>query len=400
MAETNSQLKLLMLCDFLVPSGYQSIAAAFAKQFSEMGCDVTVLGINYDGREHDYPFRLIPTHLPWLPEQLRVLSKEINPDWILFLMDIQKQTGIIDSVLRHDLVFYKGKKVASIFPVESDPFYRKWAQTLMLSSSLRFTFTDFGVSELKKRLIDAIRLPVGLDEFWLDDVSEPIVRNNDRPFILTVADNQIRKNLSAAIEILAKYREMYSNDLNWDYVLVTNIDSPDGWGDFDDLCSRYGFPADRLDLKHNKSVSQEQLKYLYQNAECFLLPSYAEGIGLPLYEARSQGCPIVATDHPNIYEALNGSGGLVTSDKIFSYPLGGINYYSLNILDAVEKLHQVLVQGRIPKQKIDSWSVAADVILKSMKLYEVVDNNVTKTISEASNEDGLSESETVTDHIS
>ena len=51
-------------------------------------------------------------------------------------------------------------------------------------------------------------------------------------------------------------------------------------------------------------VSDGELKWLYQNAECYVLPSLSEGFGLPGLEAMSYGCPLVssnATCLPEVY---------------------------------------------------------------------------------------------------
>jgi glycosyltransferase involved in cell wall biosynthesis len=51
-------------------------------------------------------------------------------------------------------------------------------------------------------------------------------------------------------------------------------------------------------------VSDEELKWLYQNAEAYVLPSLSEGFGLPGLEAMTHGCPLVssnATCLPEVY---------------------------------------------------------------------------------------------------
>lgn len=52
-------------------------------------------------------------------------------------------------------------------------------------------------------------------------------------------------------------------------------------------------------------IPDKQLKWLYQNAEAYVLPSLSEGFGLPGLEAMAHGCPLVssnATCLPEIYE--------------------------------------------------------------------------------------------------
>lgn len=51
-------------------------------------------------------------------------------------------------------------------------------------------------------------------------------------------------------------------------------------------------------------IPDAELKWLYENAECYVLPSLSEGFGLPGLEAMAHGCPLVsssATCLPEIY---------------------------------------------------------------------------------------------------
>ena len=58
-------------------------------------------------------------------------------------------------------------------------------------------------------------------------------------------------------------------------------------------------------------VTDEELADLYRAAACFVYPSRYEGFGLPLLEAMSCGCPVVAYDNSSIPELVDGFGGLV-----------------------------------------------------------------------------------------
>jgi glycosyltransferase involved in cell wall biosynthesis len=52
-------------------------------------------------------------------------------------------------------------------------------------------------------------------------------------------------------------------------------------------------------------ITDEELKWLYQNAECYVLPSLSEGFGLPGLEAMAHGCPVAssnATCLPEVYQ--------------------------------------------------------------------------------------------------
>ena len=67
----------------------------------------------------------------------------------------------------------------------------------------------------------------------------------------------------------------------------------------------------RIDTSHAKEniivpgfISDAELKWLYQHASCYALPSLSEGFGLPGLEAMAHGCPLVssnATCLPEVY---------------------------------------------------------------------------------------------------
>lgn len=58
-------------------------------------------------------------------------------------------------------------------------------------------------------------------------------------------------------------------------------------------------------------VPDDELADLYRAAACFVFPSRYEGFGLPLLEAMSCGCPVVAYDNSALPELVRGTGGLV-----------------------------------------------------------------------------------------
>jgi len=56
-------------------------------------------------------------------------------------------------------------------------------------------------------------------------------------------------------------------------------------------------------IEQRRELSRESLARLYRGAKCLLVTSEAEGFGLPVIEALSCGCPVVASDIPALREA-------------------------------------------------------------------------------------------------
>ena len=90
-------------------------------------------------------------------------------------------------------------------------------------------------------------------------------------------------------------------------------------------------------------IPDEELKWLYENAECYVLPALSEGFGLPGLEAMEHGCPVAssnATCLPEVYQDA----------ALFFDP------YDVN--DIAEKMKAI----------IDNPALAKDLVAKGKKL--------------------------------
>jgi glycosyltransferase involved in cell wall biosynthesis len=109
-------------------------------------------------------------------------------------------------------------------------------------------------------------------------------------------------------------------------------------------------------------ISDEKLGSLYENALALVMPSYMEGFGLPVLEAISNKCLVIASNIPAIYE-------ICKSDAIYFDPF--------DIYDMQEKMRKVYNLGKHSfKTKIEnafkrsivfSWKKTA---IETLKVYE------------------------------
>ncbi len=69
-------------------------------------------------------------------------------------------------------------------------------------------------------------------------------------------------------------------------------------------------------VRHLGIVSREDLGGLYRAATALVYPTRFEGFGLPLLEAMSVGCPVIASNVTSIPEVVNESGILLDPDDL------------------------------------------------------------------------------------
>jgi glycosyltransferase involved in cell wall biosynthesis len=121
---------------------------------------------------------------------------------------------------------------------------------------------------------------------------------SDRPFILFVGRRGGYKNFDAVWEAWKRARSRVK-----DLALVA-VGPPLKARERRRLAADH----DMKDFFHLGTVSDEQLKGLYQACRAFVFPSKMEGFGLPALEAMESGAPVIASSCDALREVLDSAG--------------------------------------------------------------------------------------------
>lgn len=322
---------VILISDFnVLGSGYKTIVVGIGNYLCEQGIEVKLLGANDQGREHNYPFSIIPirgtSSVDEIWGYLKNMWAEFKYSDVLVLADMPIVNNIVERC--HDL----DTSFSGLFPLESTPLSPSWALRLM-SLKHAFLMSQFGYMELERCNVPSTFIPVPISSrMWYpaSDSEKRDLRGStgiDKFTFLTVAENQERKNLSCAADIISKLE-----GVQW--ILVTRTKAQWGWN-INDLLRYYNI-SDRT-LVIEKGMPDSALRQLYQASDALLVTSKAEGLALPVLEAMACKLLVVAPRHTALAEHLsNGRGILFESEYQYLDPFGNQIRYFASVEGGVE----------------------------------------------------------------
>lgn len=318
--------KLLWIGDAACETGFARVTHNVVPVLIEAGWDVSVLGINYHGDPHDYPFDIYPTSYsdPFGKRRLGKLATKIKPDAIFVLTDpwhvpdYLKAAGNCPTLAS---VAVDGKNcrgrgmnglVACIF----------WTEFAAKEAGLggfqgRAAVIPLGVdTEIYKPFdrVDA-RKALGLPPSLYDDGF--IVGNVNR--------NQPRKWLDLTVAYFAEWIRSKKLDDAYLYLHVLPT-GEQGW-DIPQLVQYYGI-TNRLiyppSLGMMQGVSEKAVRLTYASFDVQVTTTQGEGFGLTTLESMAVGIPQIVPDWAALGEICD-AGSLLVPCTNFVHTPNSIN---------------------------------------------------------------------------
>ncbi|MBD1847242.1 glycosyltransferase family 4 protein [Cyanobacteria bacterium FACHB-63] len=199
------------------------------------------------------------------------------------------------------------------------------------------------------QLVDCDRLvhaPYGISsEFSVDvDVAVPV----KAPFVLHVGSCIPRKRIDVLLDVFA---ELSQADAELHLVKVGGDWTPEQQQQLDRLNIR-------AKVIHLQSVPTATIAALYRRAEAVLVPSEAEGFGLPLIEALACGAIVVASDLPVLRE--------VAGDAALYCPVGEISTWVKTVQTVLNNPDEAPDRSlRLVQASQYSWQTHAETIMQA-----------------------------------
>lgn len=168
----------------------------------------------------------------------------------------------------------------------------------------------------------------------------------DGDFILFVSTIEPRKNLPTLLAAYSKLLDGYNSTAR---LLIAGHK---GW-----LTEEVDAAVEKYKL-HNKvcflgGVPADELKYLYNAARVFALPSFYEGFGLPPLEAMASGTPVIVSNISSLPEVVGDAGLLVDPNDVEGWTV------ALHRVLTENELHAELSAKGLKRASKFSWERAA-----------------------------------------
>ncbi len=281
-------------------TGYGRVVRMLCQELRKNHHDVVVLGLGYDGRPHDLPVNILPVSSDFASGISQALSTR-SFDVLLTVGDPWMFPGVPE-LLRSSTPRIPW---CAYFPVDGFPLPGEWKRwiarvdvpVVFSAFAQRVVFEGTGISPA------VVYHGVDRTVFKPTDVTSAKQRVGvTGKFVVgCVAANQARKNLPALVKAFARFAQGKP-----DVILYLHTPLLGNW-DIGELVERFGVePKTRLTVGLDPlcGVPDETLVTIYNSFDVFVLPTMAEGFGLPLVEARACGVPVLATDYSACPELL------------------------------------------------------------------------------------------------
>lgn len=346
-------MKLFVLSDCGVPTGYGRIADEIGTRLHKRGYQIMAASVAYDGllppqyegAPLPYWVGSLAEHPNWI-EKVAALINTFQPDVVLSIQDFPYHEALYNVGLD-----WSNMGRVLVTPVDGVPIYPNWIKTLAKADAA-LTISQFGVNAFREagHKVGLCQPGIHTDVFFrLSDDTRAALREKlgiaPGAFVLgTAAMNQGRKAIPL---MLRGFFEFAKDKPGARYLLDMDAQSPAGW-DIPALCQQQGWDAGKLIFRADaQRAGLTHLRERYNVMDAHVVLAHREGFGLPLVEAMACGVVSMALDYCSGPEIVGEGRGVLVKALDYSVPgtWGGAEDKFPDMAHYVGELHRLHDNG-------------------------------------------------------
>lgn len=318
------KIKVLAYCDSpTCATGFGTVSRNILGGLYATGkYEIDILGINYWGDPHNFPFRIWPTGIntdrdPYGRKKVFSMIQQMDFDILFFLQD----TFILDFLPElHNKLHEQGKKFKSIcyFPIDGTP-KESWLRNVSVCDYI-VAYSEFGKVESVKASASKMPLviPHGVntaDYFPMDKNETAAFRSHffgsqANKFVFTNLNrNQQRKDIPRTLAAFTEFHKEAPDSLL--YLHMAKQDQ--GW-DLPEVVKACGlsitndviFPEN---FGPNQGYPRNVVNMIYNASDCVISTTLGEGWGLSWIEAMATRTPVIMPRNTAMVENITEDRG-------------------------------------------------------------------------------------------
>ena len=218
---------------------------------------------------------------------LDLVAREVSRALKYGIYDLFKEVGVKTIFVVYDLIAAKNPH---FFPKGNSQLYQRWIKDISKAGDILLCISKAVADELSKEVThkDIRYLHLGADI-----VKKPLKKYEDlkKTTFLVVSTIEPRK---AHHQVLEVFEKLWDEDFDIDLVFIGR----EGWMVEELLQKIENHPLKDKNFFYLKQVDDDTLQRYYLTSSALIVPSFAEGFGLPIIEAAFYELPIIARDIP------------------------------------------------------------------------------------------------------
>jgi len=323
--KNQNKIKVLAYCDSpTAATGFGTVSRNIFEALYNTGrYDIDILGINYWGDPHNFPYRIWPTGTnqqkdPYGRQKVVNMIPQMDFDLLFFLQD----TFILDFLptLMPHLKSKRQKPFKSIvyYPIDSI-LKPEWGKNIDVIDTL-VAYCEFNRQETLKVLPDRKDIEVishGVntkDYFPLTNNEIKAFRNQyfgpqaDKFIITNLNRNQQRKDIPRTLVAFKKFREIVPDSMLYLHMAMKD----QGWN-LPEICKNMGLDISKdvifpQNFGPNQGYPVQIVNALYNVSDVIISTTTGEGFGLSWIESMAAKTPIIMPNNTAMTE-------FITEDK-------------------------------------------------------------------------------------